>query len=102
MTPTRAFGTMPCTETSGPASLPIRASALTIFRRWWADFQSDLVEEGDLWVSTVPVKEGILWSDGSEITADDYALDGQHRSGSRPERQLGGQLRQLSRSCRGC
>ncbi len=38
-----------------------------------ADFQSDLEEEGDMWVSTVPVKEGMLWSDGSEITADDYA-----------------------------
>jgi len=38
-----------------------------------ADFQSDLEEEGEFWVTTVPLKEGVLWSDGSEITAEDVA-----------------------------
>jgi peptide/nickel transport system substrate-binding protein len=38
-----------------------------------ADFQSELEQEGDFWVSTVPLKQGVLWSDGTEITAEDSA-----------------------------
>jgi ABC-type transport system substrate-binding protein len=38
-----------------------------------ADFQSELEEEGEFWVSTVPLKQGVMWSDGTEVTADDVA-----------------------------
>ncbi|KPK90426.1 MAG: hypothetical protein AMJ88_16140 [Anaerolineae bacterium SM23_ 63] len=42
-----------------------------------ADFSSALEQEGDLWVSTIPLKEGFLWSDGSEITAADMVFTAQ-------------------------
>jgi peptide/nickel transport system substrate-binding protein len=38
-----------------------------------ADFPSELEQEGDFWVSSVPLKHGVLWSDGTEITAEDSA-----------------------------
>ncbi len=38
-----------------------------------ADLPTDLEEEGDFWVSTVPLKQGAMWSDGAEITAEDWA-----------------------------
>jgi len=37
-------------------------------------FPTDLVQEGDSWVSTVKMKEDVKWSDGTEITADDVAF----------------------------
>jgi ABC-type transport system substrate-binding protein len=37
------------------------------------DYPTDLEEEGDFWVSTVEFKEDALWSDGSPITAEDWA-----------------------------
>ncbi len=44
------------------------------FIPWLAvDFATELEEEGDFWVSTVPLAEGALWSDGTEITAEDWA-----------------------------
>jgi ABC-type transport system substrate-binding protein len=42
-----------------------------------ADFTTPIEEEGDLFVSTVVLKDNFLWSDGSEITADDIAFTAQ-------------------------
>ena len=43
-----------------------------------ADFPTDLVEEtaGDttLWVTEVDLKQGIMWSDGNDVTADDWVF----------------------------
>ena len=39
-----------------------------------ADFPTDLTQEGDLWVSTVVMKDGPTWSDGTPITAEDVAF----------------------------
>ncbi len=33
-----------------------------------------LVEEGEFWVTTVPIKEGLVWSDGEAINAEDVAF----------------------------
>lgn len=33
-----------------------------------------LVEEGEFWVTEVPIKEGLVWSDGEAITAEDVAF----------------------------
>ena len=33
-----------------------------------------LAQEGELWTMEVNLKEGVLWSDGAEITADDVAF----------------------------
>jgi ABC-type transport system substrate-binding protein len=38
------------------------------------DFPSDFAQEGDLWVSSVGMKDGPTWSDGTPITADDVAF----------------------------
>lgn len=49
-------------------------------QRWdWApylaaDFPEAPVQEGDLWVGTVKLKEGLTWSDGSPLTAEDVAF----------------------------
>ena len=37
------------------------------------DFPSDLDKEGDYWVCTVPLRQDAVWSDGSPITAEDWA-----------------------------
>ncbi len=37
------------------------------------DLPTALEEEGDFWVSTVPFREDIVWSDGSPITVEDWA-----------------------------
>lgn len=42
-----------------------------------ADFTSPFVEEDGLFVSTVVLKDGFTWSDGSEVTADDLAFTAQ-------------------------
>ena len=42
-----------------------------------ADFATPFVEEGDLFVSTVTLKNGFMWSDGTELTADDLAFTAQ-------------------------
>ena len=39
-----------------------------------ADFSSAPVPQGSYWAVTVPLKQGILWSDGSEVTAEDLAF----------------------------
>jgi ABC-type transport system substrate-binding protein len=39
-----------------------------------ADFPSPITEEGDFWVATVPLKAGLKWSDGSDLTAEDVAF----------------------------
>ena len=43
-----------------------------------ADFPTELAEEtvGDttLWVTEVDLKQGIMWSDGNEVTADDWVF----------------------------
>jgi peptide/nickel transport system substrate-binding protein len=39
-----------------------------------ADWASPLQAEGDRWVSTVPIKKGISWSDGQALTAKDVAF----------------------------
>lgn len=39
-----------------------------------ADFASPFTREGDLWVSTVELLEGVTWSDGTEVTAEDVAF----------------------------
>ncbi|NPA92039.1 MAG: ABC transporter substrate-binding protein [Chloroflexi bacterium] len=39
-----------------------------------ADFPTPLEQEGDYWVSTVKMKEGVKWSDGEPITAEDVAF----------------------------
>jgi ABC-type transport system substrate-binding protein len=39
-----------------------------------ADYGTPVEEEGEYWVSTIPIKDNFLWSDGSEITADDVAF----------------------------
>jgi ABC-type transport system substrate-binding protein len=33
-----------------------------------------LVEEGEFWVTEIPIKEGLVWSDGEAITAEDVAF----------------------------
>ena len=38
-----------------------------------ADYASPLEEEGEFWVSTVPLREDAKWSDGTPITAYDWA-----------------------------
>lgn len=37
-------------------------------------FPTDLVQEGDSWVSTVKMKKGVKWSDGTEITSADVVF----------------------------
>jgi peptide/nickel transport system substrate-binding protein len=39
-----------------------------------ADFASPLAAEGDTWVSTVKLRQGIRWSDGKPLTAADVAF----------------------------
>jgi ABC-type transport system substrate-binding protein len=39
-----------------------------------ADFASPLTQEGDRWTSTVKLREGIRWSDGTLLTAADVAF----------------------------
>jgi ABC-type transport system substrate-binding protein len=39
-----------------------------------ADFPTELEEEGDFWVSTVSLREGFMWSDGTDVTANDIAF----------------------------
>jgi ABC-type transport system substrate-binding protein len=34
-------------------------------------------EEGDLWVGTIKIHPGIMWSDGEEITVDDFIFTGE-------------------------
>ena len=38
-----------------------------------ADYATELEEEGDFWVSTVPFREDVYWSDGTQFTAEDWA-----------------------------
>ncbi len=38
------------------------------------DFATPLAQEGDFWVSTVELLPGVMWSDGTEITAEDVAF----------------------------
>jgi ABC-type transport system substrate-binding protein len=42
-----------------------------------SDFASPFEEEGELFVTTIGLKEGFAWSDGSEVTADDLAFTAQ-------------------------
>jgi ABC-type transport system substrate-binding protein len=42
-----------------------------------ADFTTPIEEEGDSFVTTVTIKEGFKWSDGSEVTAEDLAFTAQ-------------------------
>ncbi len=35
-----------------------------------------LVQEGDMWTSTIPMRQGIMWSDGTPVTAADVAFTG--------------------------
>jgi peptide/nickel transport system substrate-binding protein len=42
-----------------------------------ADYGSPIEQEGDFWVTTIPLREDMLWSDGSPITADDVAFTAQ-------------------------
>ncbi len=42
-----------------------------------ADNPSDLEQEGDFWVCTVPLRDDVKWSDGSPITAEDWAWTAQ-------------------------
>jgi peptide/nickel transport system substrate-binding protein len=39
-----------------------------------ADFASPLTKEGDTWISTVKLRDGIRWSDGEPLTARDVAF----------------------------
>lgn len=39
-----------------------------------ADFAAPLTPEGDTWISTVKLREGIRWSDGKSLTAGDVAF----------------------------
>ncbi|MEW5988012.1 MAG: ABC transporter substrate-binding protein [Chloroflexota bacterium] len=39
-----------------------------------ADFPSELTQEGEVWTSTVPMKQNVVWSDGEPITAHDVAF----------------------------
>ncbi|MGD8759905.1 MAG: ABC transporter substrate-binding protein [Anaerolineales bacterium] len=36
-----------------------------------AEFGTAAEEEGEYWVTTIPLKQGVLWSDGTEVTAED-------------------------------
>jgi ABC-type transport system substrate-binding protein len=38
-----------------------------------SDMPSELEQEGDFWVSTVPLRDDAMWSDGNKITAHDWA-----------------------------
>ena len=42
-----------------------------------ADFASPFEEEGDFFTSTITIKDGFKWSDGTEVTADDLAFTAQ-------------------------
>jgi len=42
-----------------------------------ADFGTPIEQEGEFWVTTIPLKEGFLWSDGTEIVADDLVFTSQ-------------------------
>ncbi|MBI4219095.1 MAG: ABC transporter substrate-binding protein [Chloroflexi bacterium] len=39
-----------------------------------ADVPTELKQEGDLWTSTMKFKSGVKWSDGTEITAQDFVF----------------------------
>lgn len=39
-----------------------------------ADFPTEFVQEGDYFVATAKLKEGLVWSDGSPMTAEDIAF----------------------------
>ena len=43
-----------------------------------SDFPTALTEETvdgqTLWATEVPIKQGVMWSDGNEITAEDFAF----------------------------
>jgi ABC-type transport system substrate-binding protein len=36
--------------------------------------EAERVQEGDKWTITIPIRKGIMWSDGSELTANDVAF----------------------------
>lgn len=38
------------------------------------DFTEDIVQEGERWIGTATLKEGLTWSDGSPLTAADVAF----------------------------
>ncbi len=42
-----------------------------------ADFATPVEEEGEFFVTTVKIKDGYLWSDGTEVTAEDLAFTAQ-------------------------
>jgi len=39
-----------------------------------SDFGTPLEEEGELWVSTVPFRDDVMWSDSNKLTAADWAF----------------------------
>jgi len=39
-----------------------------------ADLPGPFTQEGDYWVNTITLKEGLVWSDGSPVTADDVVF----------------------------
>jgi ABC-type transport system substrate-binding protein len=39
-----------------------------------SEMPTELAQEGSLWVSTLKFKQGMKWSDGTEITAQDFAF----------------------------
>ena len=57
-----------------------------------SDFPTPLVEEtvgGEtLWTTEVPLKQGVKWSDGSDVTAEDFAFTAQTAADLQTFRQL--------------
>ena len=39
-----------------------------------ADFPSPLVEDGELWSTEVELRQGVKWSDGNDVTAEDFVF----------------------------
>ncbi len=40
------------------------------------DFPEPLAEEGDFWVVSIPIRDDVKWSDGTPLTANDFAFTG--------------------------
>jgi peptide/nickel transport system substrate-binding protein len=57
-----------------PAMLVFSDQRFDVIPQAAADLPGSFTQEGDYWVNTVTLKEGLVWSDGSPITADDVAF----------------------------
>ena len=60
-----------------PTLLAVSSHRFDLVPQLAAGFGSPVEEEGDFWVTTVPLKQDVAWSDGTPITAHDIVFTAQ-------------------------